>query len=510
MSLRFQTVLIVLAAACVAQAGGLPDLTVQSVYLDCYAYGPTRFDITFCNGAPDAVVQPFQVGLFASPDLDITTDDYLLATLEEGYLAGSDCTNRYDVEVAYPPPTGYYYVGVIVDYYGQVSEENEGNNTGIASGIALLGASPVDAVALPAEICSGEHTQLHVPSVPVGEVRWSEGADCNGNWLYGNDLQVGPMYSTTYGVQLYDPLTGCHTNGCAEVMVIVRPSPGAPGAYTQDDYICRGDAAVLESYGDSVSVDWYTGSCGDQFVGTGDFLLVWPEVTTTYYARSRYAATGCESFDCSQTIVHVGNVPPTPVAPIASTNLCGEKTLEINGEPPQDVNWFWQGTSCGTSDQYYATSPYTATVSGTYYLRARSNTSGPGCWSEECAAVTVDVHPYPDEPLAVHATPEVACIGEEVVLSAYPVPGVSIDWFEDYPFGTYVGTGNPLTVTPPEGGAVYYACTVDDASGCLGLECQDVYVSVEECSPLGDLDRDGDVDLQDFAIFMTAFGGPLP
>lgn len=77
--------------------------------------------------------------------------------------------------------------------------------------------------------------------------------------------------------------------------------------------------------------------------------------------------------------------PPTPV--ITDQPACGAATLGLSSGPVAGIDWYWQGTACGTSVDFNALSPYLANASGTYYLRAYSPSTG--LWSTGCSSVDV-------------------------------------------------------------------------------------------------------------------------
>lgn len=66
--------------------------------------------------------------------------------------------------------------------------------------------------------------------------------------------------------------------------------------------ICPGGAVQLSATpgmgGDTV--DWFTGACGDLPAGSGTSITVSPASDSTYFARTRNAATGCVSEACIQ------------------------------------------------------------------------------------------------------------------------------------------------------------------------------------------------------------------
>lgn len=84
--------------------------------------------------------------------------------------------------------------------------------------------------------------------------------------------------------------------------------------------------------------------------------------------------------------VTIAGPPPAPASPTISSQNCTSATLQKTGTPASGVTWYWQGTNAtGTSTANNATSNYSVTSNGTYYIRAY-NSSG---WSTTSASVTV-------------------------------------------------------------------------------------------------------------------------
>ncbi|PCH98463.1 MAG: hypothetical protein COB85_01485 [Bacteroidetes bacterium] len=87
--------------------------------------------------------------------------------------------------------------------------------------------------------------------------------------------------------------------------------------------------------------------------------------------------------------------PDNPPSPTSNSPQCLSVTITRSGSPPSPSNviWYWQGTSCGTSTVLGSGATFTATTSGTYYIRAYNTISG--LWSTGCGSVVVVV----DSPL---------------------------------------------------------------------------------------------------------------
>lgn len=133
---------------------------------------------------------------------------------------------------------------------------------------------------------------------------------------------------------------------------------------------------------------WQTSASGTSMGNSTTSYNV--STTGTYYVRAYNASTQCWSSGAASYYVSVGTAPGTPNAPSVSTNSCGAKTI-TRGTPPSGTTWYWQGTDPnGTSTSNSATT-YSVSVTGTYYLRARNNTTG--CWSVSSRSVFVTISP---------------------------------------------------------------------------------------------------------------------
>jgi len=88
----------------------------------------------------------------------------------------------------------------------------------------------------------------------------------------------------------------------------------------------------------------------------------------------------------------VNPLPATPGAPTSNSPQCNPTgvTLTRAGSVPSGITWFWQTAPLGTSTANSG-STFVVNTSGTYYIRARNNTTG--CWSIGSGSRTVTVNP---------------------------------------------------------------------------------------------------------------------
>ncbi len=141
----------------------------------------------------------------------------------------------------------------------------------------------------------------------------------------------------------------------------------------------------------------------------------------TYYIRSQdntYLTWSAGAGSVTVTDFPAGPADPSITAP-GGNPACGTVSL-VSSTAGSGTTNYWQGTNpTGTStasiaDDGSTNTPYGATVSGTYYLRAQDNTTL--CWSNPVPSV-VTVWDLPTAPI-LSATPPSVCPGTPVALSA--------------------------------------------------------------------------------------------
>lgn len=150
----------------------------------------------------------------------------------------------------------------------------------------------------------------------VAQLYWSSTSQPN---------QIIPM------TQLYSVATGCTSASSASVTINAQPTAStAPTSITGTTPICSGTATTLTvsggSLGTGASWNWYSGSCGGTFVGSGSSITVNPTTTTTYFVR---AESTCNTTNCASGTITVN---PLPTANISGDNspLCAGDDAVFN------------------------------------------------------------------------------------------------------------------------------------------------------------------------------------
>jgi hypothetical protein len=126
----------------------------------------------------------------------------------------------------------------------------------------------------------------------------------------GSPLVIpAPDSTTTYFARW---MNGCDTTECQSVIVNVMPAAIAPDSISVDqNNYCAGTVGFITlsafgGFGDTLQ--WFEGECGENYIGSGNSLLInAPTETTTFYARY---ANNCGPSECTSLTV---NVIPQPL-----------------------------------------------------------------------------------------------------------------------------------------------------------------------------------------------------
>jgi hypothetical protein len=158
---------------------------------------------------------------------------------------------------------------------------------------------------------------------------------------------------------------------------------------------------VADDPADVTACDSYTLpalTVGNYFTGTGGTgtALFAGNTITSSQTINVYAHTGTmpNCTDENSINVAINSYPVNPANPTSNSPQCVNLgvTLTRTGTPPVDETWYWQTVANGM-DTGNSGATYTVFTTGTYYIRARNNTTG--CWSTSAGSLGVVVNPLP-------------------------------------------------------------------------------------------------------------------
>ena len=317
-----------------------------------------------------------------------------------------------------------------------------------------LSTQPTAIVPSANNICPGDICLLSVSGGSLGtNASWEwYSSSCGGTYLgTGSTITVSPNSSTVYYVRAEGT---CNTTPCSSLNLIVNDLSTDPTTITPSSTsVCAGDNVNLTAtggvLGTGATYEWYSNSCGGIYIGSGSSILLNPLATTTYFVRIEGT---CNTTNCiSQTI----NVVPVSTAPllISATNntICpGNSTiLTVSGgflAPNNDYYWYENACGIATSIGFGSQITVTPSMTTTYYVRAE----GP-CDSTSCVDITITANTNSTDPTAILATSNSICAGQNSVLTVSGGTlgtGANWEWFTSSCGGTYVGSGNSISVNP--------------------------------------------------------------
>ncbi|MDD3741562.1 MAG: T9SS type A sorting domain-containing protein, partial [Bacteroidales bacterium] len=318
-------------------------------------------------------------------------------------------------------------------------------------------------------ICDGESTSLSYTGGSGTVFKWYTDGCGTTEVGEGNDFIVSPSVTTTYYGRWENT---CGYSDCESITINVNQIAIAPiSVQASSTTICSGESTELSYTGGNGDVfNWYTGSCNDILVGTGNNLMVNPSAITTYYGNWTSA---CNTSDCEFVTITVNPLPeaPTSVQATATTICEGENTtLSYTGGNGDTFKWYTEscgGTPAGTGNDLIIT-PTTTT---TYYGRWENS-----CGGSDCESVTITVNALAVEPSVVGAGNFSICSGESTHLIYAGGNGDVFKWYLNACGDTEIGEGNSIEVSPTET-TTYYGRW---ESSCGNSPCKSVTITVND------------------------------
>ena len=358
-------------------------------------------------------------------------------------------------------------------YYGRW--ENACGETSCQSISITVTPQPVAADTVTADsttICNGESAVLSYSGGSGNSFEWYSGS-CGGTSVgTGNDITVTPTDTTTYYGRWEN---SCGASSCRTVTVNVDPSSSQQTSINASSTeICEGDSIELTYTGGSgAAFEWYEGTCGENPVGSGNNLIVYPTTTTTYFGRWE---SDCGNTICDSIEVAVNPLPDKQDSVSATTKrLCKGTSTELFYAGGSGDNFVWYTGNCG-NNQFATGNNVSVTPDSTITFYGRWENS---CGVSVCDSVTIQVDPLPSTPDSVKASSTTICEGTNTRLSYFGGSGGSFEWYSGSCGGSHIGTGNDITVTPLTT-TTYYGRW---ESNCDSTSCKSITITV---NPLPD------------------------
>lgn len=333
-------------------------------------------------------------------------------------------------------------------------------------------------------ICSGSSTTLTVAGGTIGigsTVEWFTDS-CGGTPAgSGNSITVSPITTTTYFARYTGP---CNTTACTSVTVTVNSLSIAPTSISGTTTICSGDNTTLTLIGGSAGTgateEWFSGSCGGTYLGTGNSINISPVVTTNYFVR--YSGT-CNTTACASVSVLVNTPQAITIQPLATQTVCSDSSVTFSVVATGSVSTYqWYngatllidgGSISGASTANLTINPVSlADASTNYYCVVSGPCAAP--ISSNTATLVVN------EKVTILTQPEGSqsfCTGSSASFSIVATgTGLTYQWYKGATLivdgGSISGaTSSTLTISSVTVGdaANNYYCIVSGTSPCSNL-----------------------------------------
>ena len=322
-------------------------------------------------------------------------------------------------------------------------------NGTVSQGNAPVVPGPISGNSMP---CQGNNS-YSIINVPGITYYWS-------NTCGFSDTSSASTISYTFNVPVAPCIisitgsNGCGTSSASsiEISAVLALSTNPTSASATLANVCFPISDSLSvtagSLGDNANWNWYSGSCGGTFEGSGSPLAVIPTVTIVYYVR---AEGTCNTTSCLSITIVLDSLSILPdSATVSPTVICPGNSVTMGisgGSLGTGANWFWYSASCGGTMEGNNGSIIVSPVQTTlFFVRAEGN-----CNTTLCCSLTVTVDIYSSPADSIDATLSSICPGNSstlIINGGLLGTGAIWTWYTDSCSGSFIGTGGSLMVNP--------------------------------------------------------------
>ncbi|MBF8150567.1 T9SS type A sorting domain-containing protein [Winogradskyella sp. F6397] len=249
--------------------------------------------------------------------------------------------------------------------------------------------------------------------------------------------------SVSGSIEVYG-INACGASPSAFYPVTINRLSIAPTSISGASTICEGVSTTLFANGGTIgtgaSTEWYTGSCGGTFIGTGSQITVSPTTDTTYYVR--YEGT-CNTTTCTSVTVTV-NPLPIAAGAISGTNTVCQGETGVAFSVPAITNatsYTWSVPTGATIASGAGTNSITvdfgtSAISGNVSVQG-TNTCGNGASSD----FGVTINPLPDAAGSITGS-AIVCQGDTGVSFSVPTIANATGYTWTLPTGATIVSGS--------------------------------------------------------------------
>ena len=418
-------------------------------------------------------------------NVDFSISDGQLGTLAQWELIEDSCSGNL---IATSLDGNFSDVSVSESKSYFVNAKGFCDTTNCVSVDLLLGTSSIIANEIlfnDSIICQGELVSLYLNSGSLGtngQWNWYKDA-CGGSPIAQGDSVNLTQYSTSnYFVRAEGY---CNNTNCLNELIRTPPHFIDLDSITMDstmnatdstwylpDSVCPESPVTLQAhytdeFPNGYSITWYLNSCGSVPFDVGESITVYPDSTTTYYAR---VIGTCGASLCKSITVYTKNGSLSPTGIIASANnFCtgGSTTLTVEGGLlDSNAQWTWYEGSCsGSSIGNGFNISVTPASTNNYFVRA----TGGECGNTACASILINTHDL----LVYHSPLGPICESQQITLEGgFPENGY------------YSGNAISGNIFSGSVGLNTITYNVTDDNNCSGSFSFDIEVLAENPDPI--------------------------
>ncbi len=327
-------------------------------------------------------------------------------------------------------------------------------------------ATQPGAISGPNPVCPGSVNTYSIPPVAnANSYTWS----VPGGWTI-NSGQGTNSISVTAGAGAGNICVTasnlCGTSAPTCMAVTPASNSSAPtGASANPNPICPAQASTLSvsggSLGSGANWNWYSGSCGGTFVGSGSTIVVNPSSTTTYYV----AAVGtCNTTSCASVVLNVGGTQGVPGAPSGPTTVCNGSTQNYTTSGSAGATSYnWTVPSGAVINSGQGTTSISVTFGSSSGNVCVDATGACGTSAPACTAVTIDNVPL--APSGISGTTPICPGNDNFSISSVP-NATGYTWSVSGAGGTITGGQGSTAISTNWTTAGTGTVTVTADNGC--------------------------------------------
>jgi hypothetical protein len=336
------------------------------------------------------------------------------------------------------------------------------SNPGILIVVSIPAIPPVPTTSLSNPSC-GSNTVVAMTSTVAGVTWYWEATSASVSTANSTTTQTVIASTSTVYAKAISNVGACASS--ASSLVVTINTAIAISSCPASSVICEGAGTTVKftvsaSGGSPYTNGWQVNSGSgyttitDNATYSGSAAQTLTINTTALsvgvYSFQPLVTNACGTASCvtTLTVVSIPAAPPTPsIIATCNTAVISETVV---GTPPAGVTWYWASNAAAPVSYTSAVNDYSATSSGTVYIRAKSDMGT--CWNTTGTTNSVVVTVIKSPTITTQPTSSIICQGTsasfKVTMSASSTSPLTYQWQENTGSGfANISSGSPYTIS---------------------------------------------------------------